>query len=196
MDDDGSRTLSEQEFSKACRDFKTGISEENIPTLFTAFDTNRDGTLNIDEFLMAIRGELNEKRLALVKQAFAKIDRDGSGFLDINDIKDSYNASKHPDVVQGKRTEEQVLIEFLETFEAHHNLREGTETDGRVDETEFVEYYKNISVSIDNDDYFSLMMNNSWNLRGDASPYQKYEKGWGNEEATTAGRPKVEYRKP
>lgn len=99
MDDDGSRTLSEQEFSKACRDFKTGISEENIPTLFTAFDTNRDGTLNIDEFLMAIRGELNEKRLALVKQAFAKIDRDGSGFLDINDIKDSYNASKHPDVV-------------------------------------------------------------------------------------------------
>jgi len=196
MDDDGSRTLSEQEFSKACRDFKTGISEENIPTLFTAFDTNRDGTLNIDEFLMAIRGELNEKRLALVKQAFAKIDSDGSGFLDINDIKDSYNASKHPDVVQGKRTEEQVLIEFLETFEAHHNLREGTETDGRVDETEFVEYYKNISVSIDNDDYFSLMMNNSWNLRGDASPYQKYEKGWGNEEATTAGRPKVEYRKP
>lgn len=196
MDDDGSHTLSEQEFSKACRDFKTGISEENIPTLFTAFDTNRDGTLNIDEFLMAIRGELNEKRLALVKQAFAKIDRDGSGFLDINDIKDSYNASKHPDVVQGKRTEEQVLIEFLETFEAHHNLREGTETDGRVDETEFVEYYKNISVSIDNDDYFSLMMNNSWNLRGDASPYQKYEKGWGNEEATTAGRPKVEYRKP
>jgi len=34
MDDDGSRTLSEQEFAKACRDFKTGISEENIPTLF------------------------------------------------------------------------------------------------------------------------------------------------------------------
>ena len=70
MDDDGSKTLSEQEFAKACRDFKTGISEENIPTLFNAFDTNRDGTLNIDEFLMAIRGELSPKRLALVEQAF------------------------------------------------------------------------------------------------------------------------------
>ena len=74
MDDDGSKTLSEQEFAKACRDFKTGISEENIPTLFTAFDTNRDGTLNIDEFLMAIRGELSDKRLSLVQQAFRKID--------------------------------------------------------------------------------------------------------------------------
>ena len=70
MDDDNSKTLSEQEFAKACRDFKTGISEENIPTLFNAFDTNRDGTLNIDEFLMAIRGELSPKRLALVEQAF------------------------------------------------------------------------------------------------------------------------------
>ena len=106
MDDDGSKTLSEQEFAKACRDFKTGISEENIPTLFTAFDTNHDGTLNIDEFLMAIRGELSDMRLKLVKQAFAKIDKDGSGYLDIEDIKDSYNASKHPDVINGKRSEQ------------------------------------------------------------------------------------------
>jgi len=99
------------------------------------------------------------------------IDRDGSGALDINDIRDSYRADKHPDVIEGKRSEESVLIEFLETFEAHHNLREGTETDGRVSLEEFVEYYKNISSSIDDDDYFALMMNNSWNLRGDASPY-------------------------
>lgn len=197
MDDDGSKTLSEQEFSKACRDFKTGISEENIPTLFSAFDTNRDGTLNIDEFLMAIRGELNDKRLALVRQAFNKIDIDGSGYLEVNDIKDSYRADKHPDVIEGKRTEEAVLIEFLETFEAHLNLRDNTETDGRVSMDEFVEYYKNISASIDNDDYFALMMNNSWNLRGDASPYTKYEKGWANEEAKSApARPKVQYRQP
>jgi len=51
-------------------------------------------------------------------------------------------------------------------------------------------------VSIDDDDYFALMMNNSWNLRGDASPYKKYEKGWANEEATnsTNTRPKVEFK--
>lgn len=49
---------------------------------------------------------------------------------------------------------------------------------------EFLEYYTNISVSIDNDDYFALMMNNSWNLKGDADTYKKYDKSWGNEEAT------------
>ena len=119
----------------------------------------------------------------MVQKAFQVIDKDGSGILDIDDIKDSYNASKHPDVLAGKRTEDDILVEFLQTFEAHHNLKEGGQSDGRVTLEEFTEYYKNISSSIDNDDYFALMMNNSWNIKGDASPYQKYEKGWANEDA-------------
>jgi calcyphosin len=66
IDDDGSHSLSENEFSKACKDFKVGISDENVPTLFSAFDSNHDGTINIDEFLRAIRGELNDFRRGLV----------------------------------------------------------------------------------------------------------------------------------
>ena len=45
---------------------------------------------------------------------------------------------------------------------------------------EFIEYYTNISASLDNDEYFALMMNNSWNLSGDANTYKKYEKGFSN----------------
>jgi len=56
MDDDNSRTLSIQEFTKACRELKVGISDEYIPTIFNAFDTNRDGNLNFDEFLFTLRG--------------------------------------------------------------------------------------------------------------------------------------------
>ena len=123
MDDDGSKTISEYEFSKACKDFKVGISEENVPLLFQQFDTNHDGTLNYDEFLMAIRGELNDFRRGIIEKAFRKIDKDGSGVLDIEDIKDIYNASKHPDVIAGKKTEQLILMEFLETFETHHNIR-------------------------------------------------------------------------
>jgi hypothetical protein len=48
---------------------------------------------------------------------------------------------------------------------------------------EFVDYYSNISASIDDDDYFLLMINNAWNISGNANPYYKYEKGWGSEEA-------------
>ena len=51
MDDDGSQTLSLPEFSKACRDFRIGISDENVPILFSKFDVNNDGTISYDEFL-------------------------------------------------------------------------------------------------------------------------------------------------
>ena len=182
MDDDGSKSISMPEFQKACRDFKVGISDDNVPILFEEFDTNHDGTLNIDEFLMAIRGELNDIRRALVEKAFRKIDRDSSGFIDFEDIKDLYNASKHPEVQQGKKSEQQILMEFLETFEMHHNVKHQQDRDSRITLEEFLEYYTNISVSIDNDDYFALMMNNSWNLKGDAQTYQKYDKGWANED--------------
>lgn len=56
MDDDNSRTLSINEFTKACREFRVGISDEYIPTIFNAFDINRDGNLNFDEFLYTLRG--------------------------------------------------------------------------------------------------------------------------------------------
>ena len=55
---------------------------------------------------MAIRGELNDFRRALVEKAFRKLDKDCNGCIEIDDIKDLYNASKHPDVIQGRKTEE------------------------------------------------------------------------------------------
>ena len=195
MDDDGSKSISQYEFAKACRDFKVGINDENVPLIFDLFDTNRDGCLNIDEFLMAIRGELSDYRRAFVEKAFRSIDKDGNGYLELEDIKDTYNAKKHPDVIQGKKSEDQILMEFLETFETHHSLKNRTERDSRVSLEEFVEYYANISASIDNDEYFALMMNNSWNLRGDAQTYQKYSKGWrGEEEGPSKANP--DYRQP
>lgn len=161
------------------RDFKIDVPEDQVTIVFNAFDLNRDGTISYDEFLRIIRGDLNSFRLTLVKKAFTKLDRDGSGIVDINDLKGVYNASKHPDVMSGKKTEESVLSEFLETFETHHNIMNGQQADGRITLEEFIEYYTNVSSSIDLDEYFSLMMNNSWNLTGDATTYKKYQKGEG-----------------
>lgn len=74
-------------------------------------------------------------------------------------------------------------MEFLETFEIHHNVKNGVARDSKVTPDEWMEYYTNISASIDNDEYFQLMMNNSWNLKGDSSTYKKYDKSWANEDA-------------
>ena len=38
--------------------------------------------------------------------------------------------------------------------------------DGIVTWIEFLDYYKDISVGIDRDDYFELMMRNAWHISG------------------------------
>jgi hypothetical protein len=38
--------------------------------------------------------------------------------------------------------------------------------DGRVSLAEFEDYYKDVSASIDDDDYFELMIRNAWQLEG------------------------------
>ena len=76
-----------------------GLSDSDILNLFNAFDRNRDGTIDYDEFVRVLRGPMNNFRKKLVGQAFSKIDRDKNGFVDINDIRDVYNAKRHPDVI-------------------------------------------------------------------------------------------------
>ena len=66
MDDDESGSLSLREFTKACKDFRIGISDENIPALFSLFDTNGDETMSYSEFLYAVRGEMNNTRISIV----------------------------------------------------------------------------------------------------------------------------------
>lgn len=68
----------------------------------------------------------------------------------------------------GKRSEDEVLGEFLDTFEDHFCDMKGHEDsrDGVISMDEWLEYYNNVSMSIDDDEYFSLMMNSAWNLDG------------------------------
>lgn len=68
---------------------------------------------------------MNKNREALALQAFDAMDRDGNGVLELADIKGVYSAAKHPDVIARRKTEKQVLLEFLETFETAHNIRHG-----------------------------------------------------------------------
>lgn len=122
MDDDRSNDLDMYEFKKAIKDFRVQVMDKDIDRLFNIFDRDRSGKIDYDEFLRGVRGEMNQFRRNLCEKAFKIMDKDKSGVLNMDDIKDVYNAKKHPDVIKGKKTEEEVLGEFLDTFEAHYSL--------------------------------------------------------------------------
>ena len=129
FDDDNSRSLDQYEFKKAMKEQMLNLTDQEILSLFNLFDRNRDGTIDYDEFIRILQGPMNNFRKKLVAQAFKRIDKDGSGQVDINDIRGVYNGKRHPDVIQGKKTEDDILQEFLETFEAHHNICNSTAPD-------------------------------------------------------------------
>jgi len=176
MDDDGSGYLDKQEFNKALKDYRVTVTPEEGNRLYSIFDLNRDGNISYDEFLRGVVGEMNQFRKNLVKKAFDKLDANKNGVVEIDDIKGVYNAKNHPDVKLGKKTEEEVLSEFLDTFELHYALSHPGSRDKIITFDEFIEYYTNVSMSVEDDRYFELMMTNAWNLNN-ASP----KKGWGTQ---------------
>jgi len=177
MDDNNSRSLDKYEFTKAISDYMLGFTEGETQKLFSYFDFDRSGLIEYDEFIRAIRGPMNAGRKKIVAQVYKKLDKDGNGWIDINDIRGVYTANKHPDVLSGKKTEDQILQEFLETFETAHAMRNNEAPNYVVTKEEFEEYYNNISASIDDDSYFKLMMENAWKLT-EESRQGMGTKGW------------------
>lgn len=175
MDDNQSGTVSLEEFKKGMHDFRIGLTPSDSDRLFKIFDTQRNGQLSYDEFLFGIRGEMNDFRKGICARAFKLMDSDGSGVINIDDVRQRYNAKMSPDVVSGKKTEDEVLFEFLDTFDVNHQNNKNDGKDANIDLNEWFEYYNNVSMSIDDDAYFELMMNSVWNLNGS----RVTKKGWG-----------------
>lgn len=67
--------------------------------------------------------------------------------------------SFHPDFQSGRKTAREVLADFMSVWETHKK-------DQIVTIEEFEDYYKDISASIDEDDYFELMIRNAWHIDG------------------------------
>jgi len=62
MDRNRNGSLDPVEFKYAMRDYGVPLSELEVTAIIKHFDTNKDGKLSFDEFLRAIRGDLNSRR--------------------------------------------------------------------------------------------------------------------------------------
>ena len=177
VDDNNTQTIDFNEFKKCCKEFQFDLNDNEIQMAFVSFDRDNTGEIDYDEFLRTIRGEMNDFRKNLVNDVFNKLDINGNGEISFDEIQSKYNARNHPEVLSGKKTEEEVLKEFMNTFQDTYNYLCGTETDNIITLEEFMEYYENVSMTIDNDEYFELMLNNGWGLNQNQ---KQYNKGWSN----------------
>lgn len=90
------------------------------------------------------------------------MDKDGSGKITIQDIVAIYDVSQNRDFLEGKKSRDQILSDFLSGFEGVKGNR-----DGIITWEEFLDYYTDLSMSVTDDQYFVGMMESVWCITED-----------------------------
>ncbi len=157
-----------------------------------------------------------DSRVQLLRTAFQSLGPSLAGAVPLETLRSRFDAKRHPDVQSGKRTQDEVLREFLECCDighdgevlchhstAGHHFFRGSLRRSHVSATalrgahrvvplsshvydgfcdrllipgrawvaqvsfgDFFGFYNNISPLIDDDNFFQIMVWNSWNLGG------------------------------
>ena len=78
-----------------------------------------------------------------------------------------YNAKNHPDVLNGKYTEDEKIMEFLDCFNLCYEIlkmdNKKNENDEYVDFEIFANFYEYVSFLYPKDRDFEYIVNSTWN---------------------------------
>lgn len=107
----------------------------------------------------------------MVWRAFNLMDMDGSGKIEARDVQHLYDVSQHREFIEGTKTKDEIMSDFLNSFDGVQG-----NNDGIITKEEWFEYYTDLSVSIPSDDYFVQMMESTWNMCEDESDSEYHGK--------------------
>ena len=127
-----------------------------------AYDVDGDGNISYEEFLRGMREELNDRKKGMVQRAFDMLDKDGSGVITFKDVEALYDVSQNPEFLEGTKTRKEIITEFLDTFDGMRG-----NNDGKITKKEFFDYYTDLAISTPSEEYFVVMMQQTWGIGED-----------------------------
>eukprot|EP00667_Euglena_gracilis_P003022 EG_transcript_3031 len=137
------------------------LSAEESEELVRSFDRSRSGMLSVEIVIAGIRGRWSQYRMKLVEQAWRQLNPTDQQLL-MSTMVHFFDPVHHPEVDAGLATPQEIVEAFISHWD-----KEPTDV---VTFAEFEDYYRDIGSLIDNDDYFELLIRNTWHVSGGVGP--------------------------
>jgi len=147
------------------------LSNSDMQDLFNMFSSkNNKNFLDFSAFIRNFKIQLNENKLSCVEQAFGNIDINEIDKVPINLIKKKFKANNHPNVLNGLRKEEDIILEFLDCFNINYEIlnldsknKNGNDDQRYIDFEIFANFYEYVSFIYPDDNEFEKIINSAWN---------------------------------
>lgn len=98
FDANNNRQMDAAELEGGLRKIGINLTEAQVKALCDFFDKDGSGQVDLNEFMVAIRGEMNTARLSWVSAAYDKLDKNRDGKVTLDDIAKIYDVSSMPEV--------------------------------------------------------------------------------------------------
>lgn len=159
--------ISLEQLNNIFRAYNFNLYYYDIKILFDLFDKNKIGFIQYDNLIKAIVGNMNERRKNIIIKVYNDINKDLYGYINIKDIKKRYNCYKHPDVIKGNKTHEEVYGDFLECIEIYKEYvcNINKKYNDFFSFNEFLEFFDELSMFINDDSYFDDLIYGCWDIK-------------------------------
>ena len=132
------------------------LTDHEVRSIFDHLDARGDRLVQTSDIMGAIRGPMSSRSSRLALLAFDRLDKHEEGIIDAHAVASGYDASRHPDVLAGRRSAEAEYQDFLDSFDV------GGEEEGRVTRKEFADYYANVGAALCDDSQLCHIIGCTW----------------------------------
>ncbi|CAM9455966.1 unnamed protein product [Ectocarpus sp. 6 AP-2014] len=185
MDLNGSGLLERSQLIQALTNFGIDVDDGpggDIEKIMGFFDRDVVGRIIIHEFHRGLRGNMPKRRQLVVKGAYERLSANFGGSVTMDVIHRCYDPASHPDVASGRLSPDEAFDDVTSAL----RRRDDDSSNENIEQMavlfcDFMDYFRDLSAAIENDDYFQAVTLNAWVLPAQECPAAGY--GDGNKNA-------------
>ena len=174
-------------FDKLCDIFEIyniNITREDIFEFFNILDQEHKGIIKYNDLIQMLISNINKNRENLILKLFVSLSKNNEYTL-INDLKQSFNPTNHPDFINKIKSKDEILLDFIDSLEIfreyNSNLNNENIKKGYMSIDDFMNFFKEISMSISDDRFFNFLIDKCFNSNLNQDKNNSYGNGYGND---------------